>query len=272
LTRAQRLAVLAIAFVAVLGLAAPALAHTVVTTTFSGGTGFRLPSSLEQEWGQVITVPTGETTLSSFTLHGGMTGGSATIQVYAWNGTQATGAAIYTSVATFSGITFTATVTPNIAVTSGAQYVVFEDVSAGSSVQLGHGNTSDSYAGGSAFYHQGAPTASAWTNTGSPFAFSATFDGAVAASAAYTHGAYCAAAPVPRADGTTGTFLDLQDGQPATDPAYAGASRASYGGGYGLTCDNLQGLGYTDAGYKVDGNGTHTGNPAWDVYEYFTKT
>jgi hypothetical protein len=84
-------------------------------------------------------------------------------------------------------------------------------------------------------------------------------------------GAYCAATPLLRADGTTGVFVDLVEGQAATDPRYAGATRAVYGRGYGLTCDNLPGLGYTDTGTTVDGDGVHTGNPASDVYEYFTK-
>ena len=90
------------------------------------------------------------------------------------------------------------------------------------------------------------------------------------ASQGLARGGYCAAQPIMRADGTVGIFLDLEDGQPTTDSRYAGATRAFYGKSYGLTCDSLPGLGYKDAGYKVDGTGTHTGTDA-DVYEYFTK-
>jgi hypothetical protein len=90
------------------------------------------------------------------------------------------------------------------------------------------------------------------------------------ASKPLARGGYCAAQPTLRADGTVGLFLDLEDGQPNTDPRYAGATRAFYGQSYGLTCDNLPARGYTDAGYKVDGRGVHTGT-ANDVYEYFAK-
>jgi hypothetical protein len=85
------------------------------------------------------------------------------------------------------------------------------------------------------------------------------------------HIAYCLPMPVARADGTTGTFVDLVAGQPAADPRYAGAVTASYGQGYGLTCDNLAARGYTDAGYDVDGSGGANSAPALTVYEYFTK-
>jgi hypothetical protein len=84
-------------------------------------------------------------------------------------------------------------------------------------------------------------------------------------------GGYCASKPVMRADGTVGTFLDLVDGQPVSDATYAGAVRAFFGQGYGLTCDVLTGKGFKDAGYKVDGSGIHTGNAAADIYEYFLK-
>ena len=46
---------------------------------------------------------------------------------------------------------------------------------------------------------------------------------------------------------------------------------AAFGQGYGLTCDNLAGLGYKDSGYKVDGSGTiDTAAPQFNIYEYWT--
>jgi hypothetical protein len=83
--------------------------------------------------------------------------------------------------------------------------------------------------------------------------------------------AYCMPAPVLRADGTTGTFVDLEAGQPASDARYAGAVPAGFGQGYGLTCDNLAARGYTDAGHTVDGTGSVNPAAALNVYEYFTK-
>jgi hypothetical protein len=88
--------------------------------------------------------------------------------------------------------------------------------------------------------------------------------------------AVCTAAPIQRSDGTLGTFADvLADQYPATDPAspYYGAAPAKYAEGIGLTCDNLPG--YSDAGYKVNGDGVRApaGQEAtWPApYEYFTK-
>lgn len=91
-----------------------------------------------------------------------------------------------------------------------------------------------------------------------------------AASAPLARGEYCAAQAVKRADGTTGIYVDLLEDQPAADPAYAGATRALYAAGLGLTCDNLTVAGYKDAGYKVNSSGDRSGTPD-DVYEYFAK-
>ena len=58
---------------------------------------------------------------------------------------------------------------------------------------------------------------------------------------------YCSVAGDTWKDGspmTAGTFLDLVDGQPLTDPHYRGATYASYVEGRGLTCDA------PPAGYK----------------------
>ncbi len=62
---------------------------------------------------------------------------------------------------------------------------------------------------------------------------------------------------------------------PTTDTTspYYGASPAKYAQGIGLTCDNLPG--YTDAGYRVNGDGVRApaGQEAtWPApYEYYAK-
>lgn len=88
--------------------------------------------------------------------------------------------------------------------------------------------------------------------------------------------AICTAQPIRRADGTVGTFADvLASEYPATDMAspYYGAAPAKYAEGIGLTCDNLPG--YTDAGYKVNGDGVRAPaglEASWPApYEYFAK-
>jgi hypothetical protein len=44
--------------------------------------------------------------------------------------------------------------------------------------------------------------------------------------------------PVLRGDGTRGTMVDLEYGQPYVDPTYAGAVLATYTSGVGYTCPN----------------------------------
>jgi hypothetical protein len=89
--------------------------------------------------------------------------------------------------------------------------------------------------------------------------------------------AICTAKPIQRSDGTVGTFADVLASEfPTTDQAspYFGAAPANYAQGIGLTCDNLPG--YTDAGYKVNGDGVRAPaglEASWPApYEYYTKT
>jgi hypothetical protein len=89
--------------------------------------------------------------------------------------------------------------------------------------------------------------------------------------------AICTAKPIQRTDGTVGTFADvLASEYPASDPAspYYAAVPANYVQGLGLTCDNLPG--YTDAGYKVNGEGARAPaglEASWPApYEFYTKT
>jgi hypothetical protein len=88
--------------------------------------------------------------------------------------------------------------------------------------------------------------------------------------------AICTAKPVLRTDGTIGTFNDVLASQyPTSDPAspYYGAVPANYLQGIGLTCDILPG--FTDAGYKVNGEGVRAPaglEASWPApYEYYTK-
>jgi hypothetical protein len=86
----------------------------------------------------------------------------------------------------------------------------------------------------------------------------------------------CTAKPILRSDGTIGTFNDVLASQyPTSDPAspYYGAVPAKYLQGIGLTCDALPG--FTDAGYKVNGEGVRAPaglEASWPApYEYYTK-
>jgi hypothetical protein len=49
---------------------------------------------------------------------------------------------------------------------------------------------------------------------------------------------YCMPQPVLRSDGTRGTMVDLEYGQPYVDPTYAGAVLSTYTSGIGYTCPN----------------------------------
>jgi hypothetical protein len=64
-----------------------------------------------------------------------------------------------------------------------------------------------------------------------------------------------------------GTFLDLQLGQPDTDPAYTGATPAVYVQGVGLTCDAPFSSLATQT--KVDSSGTSFDRDPGAIYTYF---
>lgn len=151
-------------------------------------------------------------------------------------------------------------------VVAGTQYAV--TLSSTSSGEWEWGcNSSDVYAGGQGLYNSGG----GWNGIGFDHAFQTYVGQPVVAHAA--RAGYCAAAgdtwqngdPIP-----AGTFLDLVDGQPETDSHYTGATPASFGEGYGLTCDPLGAMGFRDAGYKVDSSGARTGTSS-DVFEYYTR-
>ena len=62
---------------------------------------------------------------------------------------------------------------------------------------------------------------------------------------------YCMPAPVLRADGTTGRFVDLYVGQPSFDSRFRGATPALFLEGRGISCELLPG--YVQSNRTVDG-------------------
>jgi hypothetical protein len=124
-------AILAIA----LTLAAPASASAPVTIGTTGGPGFRGGYEFGgggsvASIGQVVTVPEGVTSLESFSLSPQVAPSFLfRAYVYAWNGSQTTGPALYESAdlhapseASFQRLTLQ---TGGVAVTAGQQYVLF---------------------------------------------------------------------------------------------------------------------------------------------------
>lgn len=178
------------AAVFVILFSAPAWAHTVLDTitTWNGTTYVQsFGVSNTATYGQVITVPATDTVLKDFSFE--MNLPSTVIfrgEVYAWDGTKATGPSLYESApahtsgsGNFELITFTI---PNgVALKAGQQYVIFASTSKDQATGSGTGSWGR-IASGTGFYYinNGSDssqwTASAWTNYGSDLAYRATFD------------------------------------------------------------------------------------------------
>jgi hypothetical protein len=142
-------------------------------------------------YGQVITAPKNKQVLNSFTFWWkNLDSGSMVVrgEVYAWDGTKATGKALYESAPltiTFSDYAFHAeTFTTKHTVTPGAQYVLFASIDkdyeqCANSYVLGWGAVDDSvYSKGTFVYQnnhgdEGQWTTSAWTLYGIDLAFRA---------------------------------------------------------------------------------------------------
>lgn len=158
-------------------VAAPAAtaSSTVIDTRDDGVTDtvglFGVPDTAT--YGQVVTAPVGAQTLSSFTFRVEVP--STLIfrgEVYAWDGTEATGPALFESLArTTSGaavqdITFDTGATP---VASGSQYVLFVSISKDFEISSGTGQfrtrPGPTYAGGDFVYQNDGTTESEWTST-----------------------------------------------------------------------------------------------------------
>lgn len=203
--------------------------------------------------------------------------GPLTVEVRTASGNLPSGTSLATTTIPASSVPFssthhpswvTVTFTTPATVTAGTQYALVLSSSATVAAFETFADTSGGYAGGQ-LSEQPTGGGSFAARPAEDLDFKTYVAEATVSSP--SRGGYCASAPVKRADGTSGVFIDLVDGQPLTDSAYATASRALYGQGYGLTCDTLPGLGYKDAGYKVDGSGVHTGIPSADVYAYYLK-
>jgi len=118
---------------ALLGAAASATAQSTIDTTsaFTGSSVSFWGIYGAPVFGQVFTAPTGANQLDSFEFFVEASGGSINYQayVYAWNGSSATGSALFSStelaLAQSTGYTPTTIDTGGIAVTPGSQYVAY---------------------------------------------------------------------------------------------------------------------------------------------------
>lgn len=130
-------------------------------------------------YGQVITIPEGQTHLGKFHFSWMNLGtGSMKVrgEVYAWDGVKATGSALYESSrkrisfsdGLFHKVNFQASLVP---VTPGAQYVIFASIdkdyeSCVNNYEVGWGYIgSDVYPGGSFVYQNNAGNENNWTGT-----------------------------------------------------------------------------------------------------------
>lgn len=130
-------------------------------------------------YGQVITIPNGRTHLGKFHFSWVNLGtGSMKVrgEVYAWDGTKATGSALYESApknisfsdGLFHRVTFQANLIP---VTAGAQYVIFASIDKDyedctNNYEVGWGYIgSDVYPGGTFVYQNNGGDESQWTGS-----------------------------------------------------------------------------------------------------------
>ncbi len=176
---------------AILGTTIQAQTTIDTTTSWNGSVGitpFGLPNTAT--YGQTITCPALDTILTSFSFEMNLPA-TCTFNgyVYAWNGSEASGGALYTS-----GITSTAGTgyqlvtfnTGNLNLTAGSSYVLFGSVS-GIPTSTGTGYWGeigrDVYSGGNQVWINNGINPSLWTTTpweptfadGDDMAFKATF-------------------------------------------------------------------------------------------------
>jgi hypothetical protein len=159
----------------------PALASAISTYgSWDGSTSvvpFGCPNTTT--YGQVITIPKGITHLGKFHFSWvNLNSGSMVVrgEVYAWDGTKATGSALYESKrktisfndGLFHKVGFRANLVP---VTSGAQYVIFASIDKDyeqctNSYEVGWGYIgSDAYSGGTFVYQNNGGDENQWTTT-----------------------------------------------------------------------------------------------------------
>jgi hypothetical protein len=287
MTGAKRLAVLgATVFAAAVAATSGSAGSVTISTipSWNGATGLGpFGKPLFGNFGETVTVPSNMSTLTGFgfelVLSSLMTFRG---EVYAWDGTKATGPNLWQSgPTTASGFAYQlVSFNANAKVTPGEQLVLFLSVTPdyGANPALS-GNlgaiTLDAYVGGEPVILDDGGLTSAWTSTSwlnvpaDDLAFTASF--AASEAIASPRGGYCAVIGNTWADGTSiapGTFLNLERGQASTDPEYKGATPAAYFQGIGITCDSPP-AGYTDTGTKVNGGGA-TASDA--IYEYWAKS
>ena len=156
------------AFFALTLLAASMNANaTTIDTAAQTGSDFRclgISSGCGQTFGQVFTVATADTYLSSFSLFPtAVSGGALTVQmsIYAWSGNNKTGSVLFQSGAfTLPNNSTTAlNYTPNVNLTQGMQYIAFLNTAGlgnTSSASAGFTVFSDAYAGGNFMWERTA--------------------------------------------------------------------------------------------------------------------
>lgn len=135
-------------------------------------------------YGEVITIPDGKTTLNKFSFWMTDFGAQGSMvvrgEVYAWDGTKATGSDLFESdpkTLSFGDMAFhrVAFPTGGVAVTPGSQYVIFASIDkdyesctgASGSYTTGWGSVDDSvYPGGSFVFQNNGGDESQWTTSG----------------------------------------------------------------------------------------------------------
>ena len=186
----RRLVVLAITVAA---FSLPGFANTFVSTLgawngFTAQSFFGMPNS--QTYGQVINVPLIDTHLASFQFEMNLPASiSFRGEVYAWDGSKASGSSLFQSAPTSTAgtgmqlITFNTGALPLVA---GQQYVIFATASFDNVGHSGMGSwgtvTTDPYANGTFVFLNNGTDTSLWTtqnwtvlNPGTDLAFTATF-------------------------------------------------------------------------------------------------
>jgi hypothetical protein len=159
-----------------IGAAAPASAQTFIDTTGSNaGTVFDFGQPDTSAYGETFTVGS-DNVLNNFSLYlvnhnNDLTSPPINFNayIYAWNGSQATGSALYSSgVQSFTGSaspTEYAFNTGNLSLTSGSQYVAFLFASSGGLAGMPF-PTGDAYSGGTFVFNNAGSDFSSLTTTG----------------------------------------------------------------------------------------------------------
>jgi hypothetical protein len=160
----------------------PVAAKSINTVRSWDGTSYVQPFGCPDTttYGQVITVPQNETSLNKFTFRWiNLNTGSMVVrgEVYAWDGTKATGSALWESSPKkiqYPDFVFHKRVfnPGSIAVTPGAQYVLFASIDKDyekctNGYELGWGlvTSGDAYPGGFFVYQNNSGDESQWTTT-----------------------------------------------------------------------------------------------------------